>query len=222
MYVDPDDFRTATAKWFAKQLTLTDTEIADPDLAEVIAYASGVIDDECSDHFEPEPGGGPPEPDTTLDVDARTSGSLRIPKRVRSLTQVQTRDKDGNLTLEAASTYRLTKSLDSAGITAVRQWDFLDVVGGQWLSTGEATWPEGIQTVRLTGTFSWAVVPRDIQRAVALLVFDVIKGKNVELHRATRVHTDQASYDQALTEPTGLPEVDRIIARFGRSYAGVG
>lgn len=215
-YIVLADFRSASLKWFTRNLALSMTEASDAQLTEAITWASDLIDRECDDHFEPY---GANDADTTIEVDGRGLSMVRLPVRARSITQVQTRDVNGNLTVETAGTYKLDSSLDSAGIKAEAVADYLSVAPEKSLSGGVKVWPAGDNRIRITGKFGWATPPGDIKHAVALLVFDRLKPQSVDQLRRVRSHsTADAQFDMAMTEPTGIPEVDRVIATFRREY----
>ncbi len=214
MYVAKEDFRSASAKWYSKAYPLTNAEIGDPDLDAAIAWACDeIIDLYCNDHFEPEPQTGT----IVLDLDGRGSTILSIPKRIRSITLVEVRSAEGTLTTVAAGSYRVDKSLDAEGdkdIPGAR--DRITIIPEKTLPDGTGVWPRGPQTIRVTGSFSWAVTPGSIKKAVAMLVYDTVKPQRQDLEKARRYSTDDTLFELALTEPTGIPFVDRTIAKFKR------
>lgn len=208
-YILPADFRAATTKWYTLGLTKTSTEASDAQLTDAIKRASDLIDHHTNDHYEP-------EASMSIDVDGSGTSILRIPKRIRSVSLVETRDLDGVLTTEVASSYRVIRSLDSTGLARVGSLDAIAVVKGRRLVDGSVGWPIGLETVRVTGTFSWGACPEAIKEAVALLVFDMVSPKRADLHRAEKWETKEHLISVARTIPTGIPRVDQVIDEYRR------
>lgn len=212
-YLTADDFRSATEIDATKQLTLTTAEAADAQLTAAIERLSQRIDLYTRDHFDPEVA-------QTINLDVRgVSRRLLVPKRVRSVTAVKLVDLDGGETAQDATDYRVLSSLDDTGTAMLtqRKYDSLEVVLGQTLSDGYETWPQGAGTVKVTGDFSWAGCPGDIQRALALMVFDHFKPINNNLRRAQRWGNGEMFYVAGETAPTGMPEVDEILNAYRRA-----
>jgi hypothetical protein len=211
-YVVAADFRAATLKWYTRGLALTDEEAPTADITSAIAAYSGQLDSWASDHYEPENA-------LEVVVDQRHySHMLHLPKRIRTVTTVKTVNYAGTETVETATDWRVHSSLNAAGTDfhESNEMDWLEVITGQYLTTGAAYWPYGIGTVKITGNWSWGAVPDRIKRAVAILVYDRFRAKGDSLMRAERWATDQASYDLSNSKPSGLPEVDEIIEAYSR------
>lgn len=219
-YVVIADMRSATAKEFARPFLLTTAEAPDTDLTDAIARISEQIDTFTGDHFEST---------TALTMDLTVPGydetgsrgptRLHLPKRVRTLTAVSTRDEDGTLTVETATNYRLHSSLNAGGTDFNEDadpYDWIEVVPGKDLSTGDGVWPAGPQAVRVTGNWDWTAVPTDIKKAVAMLAYDHFKPETDNLRRATEWQTNNAAYSASSSTPTGIPPVDETIARYTR------
>lgn len=216
-YLTAAEFRAGATSWYTRGLTLTPAEASDPELTAAISAMAETFDLYTDDHFDPEPG-GTPETTTTIDVAGSGGPRLMLPKRVRSLTRVDIRDSNGDLTEQTSTDYRLIQSLNSAGTDRTEEdEDYLEIVGGQLLSHGEAVWPKGVNTIRLTGKFSWGSCPEMVKRAVALMVWDLFKPLREDLHRAGSYQTSSIQVNFASSEPTGIPEADRIIAQFTRN-----
>lgn len=210
-YVAAADFREGSKKWYTAQATLTQEQAPDADLTAAIASISAQFDGWCDDHFE-----ATAATEFTLDV-REHSRRLYLPKRVRSVTQVETIDEDGVATVEAATAYRVHSSLNAAGSEETGKLDWLEIIPGERLSTDTGGWPIGTGTVQVTGNWDYLVTPDRVKRAIALLVWNHFAPRGDSLHRAQRWQTEQASYDASLTTPTGLPEVDAIIEDLRRS-----
>lgn len=210
-YVASDDFRSATLRWWTAGLALSQTEAPDADLSAAIAALSEQADELTNDHFEPTAG-------KVVDLDVEeTTTRLFLPTRARAVTKVETRDEDGNLTVEAATEYRLHSSLDSAGTLAIGDHDWLEIIPGRSLSTG-STWPIGPQSVRVTYDADWAAVPERIKRLVSLMVYDHFRPLAPGIRAAETWNTNDAVYRRAVSEPLGIPEADQIIAEFLRPH----
>jgi hypothetical protein len=214
-YLVKEDFRAASLTWYTQQLALTGAEAPDASFAGAIERARDIIDTFTNDHFEAEPGGGPPEGTLTIDVDASGISLLRMPKRIRSVSSVQTLQDDGTWQTELATTYKVVASLDSTGIARNGNFDALEIVGRRL--NGQVVWPDAPAAVRVTGKYSWTVTPGAIRRAAALIVYDIFKPLNDNLRRATRwIVGDHTQYETGRTEPTGMPEVDGILDEYKR------
>lgn len=214
-YLTAAAFREGSAAWYAKGLSLSQDAASDADLTSAIASMSLLFDDWTNDHYEN-------EDELVVELNGEGTPTLLLPKRCTAVTTVKTRDANGTLTVQSATAYRLESSLESSG-TRRRSKDALDylevVRDGPGLSSvteGSFVWPCGTNTVQVTGDFGWLAVPDRVKRAIALLVWDQFAPKGDSLHRAQRWQTEQASYDASLSEPSGLPEVDAIIADLRR------
>lgn len=202
------DFRERTLQLWTGDILLTEQDGSDAYLDLVIAHVTTQVELDLDDDFEPPS----PDNDETLELDGDGGARLDVPRRVRSLTSVSTRDSEGVLTLEAATDYRLRSSLNSTGTAMYegRKLDWIDIIPGQLLSTGP--WPNGPQTVRLIGKFGWSVVPTDIKRLVALRVYGLVKAKSDPLTTIVQRTTADAVITYGESE-----EERRIVARYTRS-----
>ncbi len=208
-YVVAADFRERTVKPYCAHLILGEADGTDAYIDLIIAQVTTQVEIDLADDFEPPN----PDSDEVISVDGSGWGRLYLPRRVRSLTTVETRALEV-YTVQASTTWRLRKSLNAAGTAMVegRVSDWLDAVS---LSTSAWSW--GADTVRLTGKFGWAVVPDDIKRLVALKVYDQIKGNADPLSRIVQRQTLDATitYGQST-------EVTDIMARYQRTSLIVG
>jgi hypothetical protein len=223
VYIEAADFRSTTLAEYCAGLVLSTADVSDDDLIDAaIVRVSAQFDDWTNDDFLPS------EDDQTYDLDGGGGRKLFLPRRCTVIDTVSIRDDAGDLTELDPDVYRLTTSLDSEGVKAVGDYDYLEIVPGQSVDVSLSTtqnpawdryasgsvWPEGPQTVQVVGTFGWAETPGDVKRACAILVYDHFKPVNPNLRRADRWATPEgASFSSSLTEPTGLPEVDEVIAR---------
>lgn len=208
-YIAAADFRERTVKPYCNNLILGETDGSDAYLDLLIAQVTTQVELDLADDFEP-PGG---DADEAIDVDGWNSSRLYTPRRVRSLTTVQTRlSYLTTYVTEAATSYRIKKSLDAAGTSMIdgSTSDWLDALVG--LSTG--VWPMGAGTVKLTGKFGWAAVPTDIKRLVALKVYAIIKGSGDPLTQIIQRQTLDATITYG---PPG--EITDIEARYRRNPA---
>jgi len=208
-YIAAADFRERTVKPYCANLILGETDGTDAYLDLVIAQVVTQVELDLADDFEP-PGG---DADEAIDVDGWGTTRLYAPRRVRSLTTVQTRLAWlTTYVTEASTSYRIKKSLNAAGTAMVdgSTSDWLDALSG--LSTG--VWPSGAGTVKLTGKFGWAAVPDDIKRLVALKVYDQIKGNSDPLSRIVQRQTLDATITYGPSS-----EVTDISNRYRRSPA---
>jgi len=207
-YIAAADFRERTVKPYCANLILGEADGLDAYIDLIIAQVTTQVELDLADDFEPAGG----DPDETIDVDGWGTSRLYAPRRVRSLTTVQTRwPWVTTFTTEAAASYRLRKSLNTAGSAMIdgTKNDWIDAIT---LSTG--IWPSGAQTVRLVGKFGWAVVPDDIKRLVALKVYDLIKGNADPLSRIVQRQTLDATITYGAST-----EVADITSRYRRSPA---
>jgi hypothetical protein len=180
-YLAAADFRERTQKPWCMGLLLTEGDCSDAQLDLFIAQAGQQVELELQDDFDPPS----PDNDETIYVDGSIGSRLYIPRRVRSLTTVSTRNLAGTLSAVASTSYLLNSSLNTAG-TAMK-----DNRKRDWLDSSSGTtwnWSGGVQ---LIGKFGWAAVPTDIKRLVALRVYDVAKATGDPLSRITqRTTTD--------------------------------
>lgn len=206
-YVAVADFRAATLQWWTRDLALDVVDVPDAQLTGAIQAQSDRIDMYCFDRFEPET--------SAFLVDGWGGTKLWVPKRIRTVTQVETQNELGVFTVETAGTYRVTGSL-ATGSRSKEDLDYIAVIPDRYLSDGKEEWPVGSQVVRLTGTFSWAATPEEIKRAVSLMVWDILTRTNPDLRRASQLELDGEQLDLSASKPTGIPEADEIIGRFTR------
>lgn len=227
-YVAVADFRTGTLAEYCVGLALTTTEASDAQLTAAITRISTRIDQYTNDHFE--------SASATYDLNGSGTSRIYLPARATAITSVSTRDYAGNLTVQASTAYRFHSSLNAAGSAVVDDFDWVDVIPGQYLTSvatpwvdpdySAAAWPAGAQTIRVIGTFGWLVTPPEIKRATALLVYDHFKPTNQNLRFVSAMSTADANYTFVAPDadnPTGLVEADSIIARYRRdAYLLVG
>lgn len=209
-YIDPDDFRTATAKWYTTGILLTTAQAGDTILEQTIAHVSQQLDEWTGDHFLPE--------EASIDLRGTGGTILTLPRRTRSISALKTRDHDGVLTAEASTAYRLCSSLNSDGTDFSEEhiYDYVEMIPQEFLNDGTGVWPAGNKTVQVTGAFGWAATPEAIKRACALAVWNILAAKSPEERRASEWSTKDARYVASDTLPTGLPEADTIIKQFTR------
>lgn len=208
-YIVAADFRERTLKPYCVNLALTEGDGSDGYIDLIITQIATQVELDLSDDFDP------PNPDTdeVISVDGSGWSRLYLPRRVRSLTTVETRLLEV-FTVQASTKWRLRKSLNTAGTAMVegRVSDWLDAVS---LST--SVWPWGADTIRLTGKFGWAVVPDDIKRLVALRVYDQIKANSDPFSRITQRQTIDATITYGPST-----EVMDIMNRYQRTSLVVG
>lgn len=228
-YVLPSDFSKGAGKWYTHGLELSDDDADANAISDAIQAQSAAFDLYTDDHFEPEPGGSP-EGTTTLNVAGSGGPNLYVPKRIRSITDVSLRDVNGDLTSQDATTYRVTQSLVN-GERQEADLDMISIISGKALTgTGWwddwsypgwwVNWPLDIESVQITGTFSWATTPEQVKRAVALMVYDSIKPSAPGIRTASRYISGSTSFElppASSDSPTGLHEVDRIIGQYTRN-----
>ena len=206
-YIAAADLRERTQKSFAANLVIPEGDATDAVLDAIIATVTGHVELDLADDFEP------PNPDNDETVDADGYGTTRLytPRRVRSITTVQTRwPWYTTYVTEGSTAWKLHKSLNSAGSAMIdgRTSDWLDAMTG--LSTG--VWPSGADTVRLVGKFGWAVVPEDIKRLVAKLTYNYVKAKGDP--NVVQRQTVDAVYTYGPD-----PEIEAIRGRYQRNMA---
>jgi hypothetical protein len=216
-YLEPDDFREGSFDEVCAQHLLTEAEAEDARLTATIARMSERIDAYCNDHFEP------------VNMTIRTAGtgttSLILPLRTLAVTGVRFVDRYGVVGAdEDTDAYIVKSSLGAAGTELIPgALDWLDaVVGGVGFSASPSyLWPMDVWGVEVEGTFGWASTPTDIKRAVALLTYNHFKPIRHDLGWSVTWRTEDASMDRAQTEPSGIPEVDEIVARYQRADVAV-
>ena len=206
-YIAAADFRERTVKPYCAGLILGETDGIDAYVDLIIAQMVTQVELDLADDFEP-PGG---DADETIFADGWGTTRLYAPRRIRSLTTVETRMSylTTFVTQSSTTAYRLRKSLNAAGTAMIdgSTSDWLDALPG--LAYG--VWPWGAETVRLTGKFGWAAVPDDIKRLVALKVYDQIKGTSDPLSRIVQRQTLDATITYGPPE-----EITAIEARYRR------
>jgi len=212
------DFRTTTQAEYCRGLTLTTDEASDAALTATIARVVDRVEALCDDTFV--------SASATYDLRGSGTSQLALPARCTAVTTVSTRSYLGALTVQAATTYRLVSSLDTAGANRIPgiPWDYLEIppyqhFTGVVLDTGY-WWPVGPETIQVVGTFGWTVTPPDIKRAIALLVYDQIKPLAPILRRVSTYNTVDATYEYSgvnASGPTGIPDADAIIEDFNRT-----
>lgn len=206
-YIVAADLRERTQGSFAANLILGEG-ITDAYIDSVIAQVSTQVELEVSDDFEPPN----PDNDEVIEIDGSGMARLYVPRRVRSLTTVETRwPWLSTYSTQASTTYKLHKSLNSTGTAMVdgRVADYMDALT---ISTG--TWPLGGDTVRLTGKFGWAAVPWDIKRLVALRVYTLLKPSSDPLQTIVQ----RTTADAVLTFGPSVEEQE-IVQRYSRQVA---
>jgi len=207
-YVAAADFRERTVAPWCAGLILGETDGLDAYIDLLIAQVTTRVEIDLGDDFEPVGG----DPDETIELNGSGTTRLYTPRRVRSLTTVSTRAADGTLTGQAATLWRLRRSLNAAGTAMLdgAKLDWLETLGV--LTTASDVWPEGTFNVQLVGKFGWAVVPTDIKRLVALKVYDQIKAKADPLSTIVQRQT----FDATITYGPS-PEVTDIESRYRRT-----
>lgn len=199
-YLEPEEFRVAGKQPWTEGLLLPDVD--EGYLAAVIAQAQIDVDAMLGDTFEPPN----PDNDVTIDVAGRGGSRLYLPRRVRSIATVKTRDANGVLTTQASTLWRVTASTGESA-----PYDYLDVIPGQALAGGTGFWPRGSATVQVVGKFGWAETPADVKELAALLVYDRIKPSNDPMGRITQLSTSDAT--QTFGEPRRVEEIKRRYRR---------
>lgn len=212
-YVLPADFRTETVQSWTQGLTL-DESVTDAFLTSVIALVQDGIENDLNDTFEPPS----PDNDVTLLVNSWGTQRLDVPRRIRSITTLKTRQNDGTLILQAATDYRVISSANNPDMGDA-ELDYVEILNGQTL-TGDVSseWPYGVQTVELVGKFGWSSTPNGIKRLTSLLVYDYIKPMDGRLRKTSQLRTEQGTYEFTPQDEgeTGIREADNLIRRFRR------
>lgn len=223
-YISSADFRAATVAEYCANLTLGTADASDANLTASILRFSQRFDELTNDHYEPE--------STTLTLAGADECELELPKRCTAVSQVTITDQLGAVTTQSSGSYRLVSSLYSSGSKRFipDTKDYLELVYGAGGISGYPishynpyTWPTDANCINVTGSFGWTTTPGDVKRAVALMVWDHYKGQRGDLRRAARYQTADVTVETAETTPTGIPEVDQIIADYKRdTYTVVG
>ena len=225
-YITAANLRPDTLAEFAWGLGIDTTTVPlDATITSAITRISTQFDDWCNDHFS--------TVTETLELNGSGTSRLLLPKRCTAVTTVKTRDYAGTLTTQATTVWRFTSSLDSTGATRIGGWDYIDVVPGQYLTglydpyaqyssvnytelTWPSVWPMGPQMVQVAVTSGWTVTPSPVQKAIAILVNDHFNPPRGDLRRADRWQTADVSVSVGRSEPSGLKDVDDIIAEYKR------
>lgn len=200
------DFRAATKLWPDIELPGDATNaITDANIVAGIAAAFNLVERYCNDDFR-----GDTSSTSTVTVDGSGTRELLLPKRVQtsSVTGVVEVGSDNSTTTVDSTTYRVRASLDSAGAVLLADYDSIVFIS----KTGKFT--AGPRNYQITAKFGWQVVPTDVLRAVALIVYDWYSGKNSGLHRSTRWQAGQTSYERARDVVLGIPEVSDLLDPF--------
>lgn len=212
MYLAVADFRSGTQRDFTKDLEpVSTTDASDVQLTDAIVRMGNRFDRFAGDHFEPE--------SLVLELAGSGTDSMLLPRRIRTITQIETRlVPTSAYTVQAVGLYRAVSSLSADGLQVLgdvdKLWLLNQLVGADGSS---AVWPRGAGRVKITGTFGWAAPPADVKRAVALMVWDHFIPINADLRRVDRWGLpDGTFYSNTKSEPTGLPEVDDIIEGYRR------
>lgn len=205
------NFRTASLAEYCYNIPLTTTEAPDAALGSAISRFTGLINSFCNDDFEL-------VNESAYQLTSDGTGLLIVPRRLNALYNLYTVDVNGNRTLENSGSYRWQSSLDASGAKRIREFDTIEIikVGTGLKGTLWSPWrfDAGLGTVQIEADFGWVATPPDIRRAVALMVYDHFKPARADLLRVTRFQTDSAAFDLGQTVPTGIPEVDAIIAEY--------
>ena len=202
-YIEAADLIEPTAAPFSQGVRLTERDGTETYIQEVIdEIIRGRVDALLGDTFEPALG----DPDETLELAGAGGTRLFLPRSVRSITTVKTRNSSGALTLESATTYRLTSSV-SGGTAKVGVIDALDAV--QYLSTGG--WPIGPQTVQVVGKFGFTTPPHDVKRLTAKLTYQYFRPASMS---GTSIQTRQTA-DGTITFGTDA-ETEAILRVYDR------
>jgi hypothetical protein len=206
-YIAAADFRERTQKSWCGNLILSEGDGTDALLDSFITQAAASVEVELDDDFDPPS----PDNDETVYVDGTIGSRLHIPRRVRSLTTVSSRNlSNGNIVAIPTSRYLLHSSLNAAGTAMIdrRKRDWLDSSSGDtWYSSG------GIQ---LIGKFGWSAVPTDIKRLVALRVYRLIKATTDPL----TIVTQKTTVDSIMTFGPSSEETS-IVDRYSRRVPAI-
>ena len=212
VYVKPEDFRGPSLAEYCADLVLTEEEAEVTRLTSAIARQSQRFDDMVYDRFE--------SASATYDLDGKGSVQLYLPARATAITTVKTRDLAGALTAQASTVWRLQSSLNATGDKRLSTdaVDYLQVIPGQFLGgvADSRRWPAGPQTVQVVGMFGWLVVPAEVKRAVALLVWDQFKPQADPLRKVERYVVGDATFTAPTDSKTGIGEVDDIVHEYTR------
>ena len=184
-YLLPADFREGTALW--SDIVLGNDVVSDTRLTTEILEQQREFDRLTRDHFLPITGANLTFPGSGMTL------LLTPGYRLTAATTVSVTAPGGSPVALTASQYRLR----AFGI------ERLDGVPFR---------PQ--DTVTLTGTsYGWSACPYQVKRAVALMVYDSIRGSKGR-HHAVKWSTANVEYEADAESQTGLPEVDRIVKRF--------
>lgn len=208
-YLVPADFRTGTVQSWTLGLTLTESQVSNAALTDIIAAASVGVDQFTDDHFEPQTG-------VTLDLYVPWYDRLFLP-RIRAITSVATRQADDSFLTVAASKYQIVASALGATVAdqvQIEGRDYLELRG--WGTAYSTT------VVRVIGNFAWPVTPVEIKRATALVVWDWARQKSDQLQRSDHWETAGSVFDVTAPNPTRVPEANDILHRYQRALAIVG
>lgn len=184
-YLTAADFREGTSLW--PDIELAVAQASDARLGTEITEQSAFFDRLTRDHFEP-------ATDVELSFYGSGTSLLLTPgyrlTAVESVTEVYT---DGSSEVLLASQYILRpyglERVDRQVWAREYRYDFLNT------------------------DYGWAATPYKVKRAVALLVYESIRGSKGR-HHATRWSTPDVEYEVDPNSSTGLPEVDRIVAQY--------
>lgn len=191
-YLTPDDFREGTNLWGDIKLPAA---VDDTTLTEVIDAQSTFFDSLTRDHFEEVAAATIQRPGSNLPV-LFTPGY-----RLSVVTTVELADESGS----SPATWTEISPIVVHTYGIERPYGL--------------TFPRDL-LVRLSGvTYGWPATPYLVKRAVALLVYDVLRGGGGK-HHAVRWSTQNVEYEIDPTSLTGMPEVDRIIRRYRVPNAG--
>jgi len=193
-------------------LDLTTGEAPDSQVTAAIAAASTRLDQWTDDHFEPENA-------LTLDLDGRGRPKLFLPKRIRALTSISFKLSDATFLAQTYTpAYEMISSVAGSAVD-ISGMDYIEIVPGQIMGNGLSVWPQGPKRVRIVGDFSWPSTPDRIKEAVAVLVWFRFK-RSFEDREADQVAMpDGRVFQLRRSEPSGISEVDRIVADYSRAGA---
>jgi len=201
------DFRSSTKIWPDIELAGgTATAVTDATITSAVTAATRIVNKYCRDDFE-----GDTTTAGTIIMDGSGERSLVLTQRIQngSVTSVAERDADGNYTTIDSTDYRVYTSLDSAGTDPYA--DAVDVI--EYIAE-DSTWTEGVLNVRVVAKFGWNTAPWEVKRAVALIVYDMLSGKNAGMHRASEWQTPNMSFNRAEDAFMGIPEVRDLLEQY--------
>lgn len=214
-YIAAADLRERTRKPWANDIILSEGDGTDAYIDLIITQVTGQVELELRDDFEP-PGG---DADETAKFDSFGGDVFRVPRRVRSITTLQTRQAGGT-TMTTQTSYYHARSLNAAGTAMAtddqgggRKFDRLEALPGFSIDC----WPYGPEMVWVTGKFGWAAVPDDIKRLVALRTYDLVKNRADPL---TTVSSRISSDGTIVYGPSR--EMEAIVAKYQRGGVYVG